>query len=209
MLKRILTIAALTLLTGCGANLTEAVEESYVMSLEVGNLWEFSVNGYEVNSGDTTFLAGVLTKTIISEVTHSEGFQIFEVEEVTVLADADTVTSFTGEYYLRNAFNELRVYDDTTSAEYFLLFKHNPIVGDVWTPGSDPNQQIEVMGIYNKIDVPADIFYYCACTKETISSDPAFMERNYWGNNSEGIICSVEQDSDFYFIYELTGISLK
>lgn len=209
MVKRILTLAALTLLAGCGVDLTEAVEISYVMSLEVGNLWELSVNGYEVSSGDTTFLAGTLTKTIISEVTHSEGFQIFKVEEVTVLADADTVTSFTGEYYLRNAFDELRVYSDTTSTEFFVLFKHNPIAGDVWTPGSDLNQQIEVMGIYNTIDVPADIFYHCACTKETSSSDPAFMKRNYWGNHSEGIICSVEQDSDFYFIYELTGISLQ
>lgn len=208
ILRIIVPIIVLILAIGCGACLTEPEEESYVMSLEVGNLWEYSVNGYEVDSGDTTILAGTLTRAIISEVTHAEGFQVYGIEETTVLAGSDTSISFTNCYYLKNTFDELRVYDDTTSAEYFILFKHDPVVGQTWTPGNDPHQQIEVMGLYNVIEVPAGKFYYCACTKETNSLIPAFMRRFYWGEHSEGVICSVEQDSDFYFIYELTSSSI-
>lgn len=104
---------------------------------------------------------------------------------------------------------ELKMIDLQERTEFLIIFKHNPIPGEVWAPGNDPYHQIEVMGIYNKIDVSADIFYHFACAKETISSNTAFMHRNYWGNHSEGIICSVEQDSDLYFISELTDIFLQ
>lgn len=200
----IITMVALTLAAGC--DVYEPFVISYVMSLEVGNLWEYSVNGYEVDSGDTTIVTGTLTRTIVSETTHAEGFQLYKMEETIVLTEVDSLSSQC--YYLRNELNELRVYDDTTSAEFYIPFKYNSIIGDKWMPGSDPNEQIEIISVYNSIDVPAGNYWRCICTKKTNSSIPSFMHRFYWGNQSEGIVCFVEVEPDVYLIYELTSISL-
>ena len=211
IMSRLIFLTAATLLClaiGC-SDVTEPMEASYVVSLEKGNIWEYSVNGYEVDSGDTTIVTGTVTRTIVSVVTHTDGFQLFKTQEITTRIPADTLLSDTLFYYLRNESDELREYNDTTSAEYYVPFKYDPVVGNKWTPGSNPDEQIEVVSLYNSIDVPAGYYDNCACTRETDSSNPALMHRYYWGKHSEGIVCSVREESDSYLIYRLTDISIQ
>ena len=202
--KAILLAILMLIIISCGSNPVTTPEESYEMLLEVGNTWEFSVEGFQVVNGDTLVASGSLTKTVTAVVSHSEGFDLYNIEELFSIAIEDSVVSTVKSYFLVNQSNELRLYEDTLTTDYFIHIKYNAQNHDTWIPGQNTSEKIEVMGLYNSIDVPVDLFHRCLCTKMTNSAIPELMYRYYWGAHSEGIICYVEQDTDYYYIFKLT-----
>ena len=204
----IVTVIVLISAAGCGDSATGPTETNYVVSMVVGDYSVFSVSGYTIDTGDTTTVAGTLTRTIVSEVTHTGGFQLFRIEDVLNMTEPDT-SSTTDRFYVQNESNEIRMYYDTTSTNYFVLFKYNPTVGDTWVPGINPTEKIEVTSLSVQVDAPVGTYYNCACTEETDSSEPEKTYSQYWGSNGEGIVYSVYVNSNEYRKEELTSIYLQ
>ncbi|MEA3266121.1 MAG: hypothetical protein U9P42_04175, partial [Candidatus Fermentibacteria bacterium] len=165
--------------------------------------------GFQVVYGDTLPAYGSLTKTVTALVSHSEGFDLYNIEELFSITIDDSVVSTTKSYFLTNQSDELRLYEDTLTSDYFVPVRYNAEKNDSWIPGQNVSERVEVMGLYNQIDVPYDIFYNCLCTRLTNSSMPELMYRYYWGHHTEGIVCFVEQNTDFYYIFKLTEFVIQ
>ena len=205
----IVAVIVLISAAGCGDSATGPTGTDYVVSMTVGNYWVFSVSGYTIDTRDTTTVAGTLTRTIVSEVTHTGGFQVYRIEDVLNMTEPDT-TSSTERLYLRNESDELRLYYDTTSTEYDIVFKYNPTVGDTWVPGSDPTRQIEVTSLSVQVVAPAGTFNNCACTVETDSTEPEKTYSQCWGINGESVVHLVDQiPGEYHIENELTSIFIQ
>ncbi len=201
-------LVIMILIISCGNNPVTTREKSYEMLLEVGNEWIYSVEGFRVVNGDTLSAYGSLTKTITALVSHSEGFDLYHIEELFSITIEDSTISTTKSYFLANQSDELRLYEDTLTIDYFIPIKYNAQKHDSWIPGQNTSEKIEVMGLYNMIDVPFDVFHSCLCTKMTNSALPELMYRYYWGAHTEGVICYVEQNTDYYYIFKLTEATI-
>ncbi|MCD4775682.1 MAG: hypothetical protein K8S15_06465 [Candidatus Aegiribacteria sp.] len=209
ILKVTVATSLLILAAGCGDSATGPTEPNYVASMTVGNYYVFAVSGYTIDTGDTTTVAGTLTRTIASEVTHTGGFQLYRIDDVLNMTEPDT-SSTTVSIYVRNESDEFRLYYDTTSTVYSVPFKYNAVVGDTWVPGINPTEQIEVTSLSAQVVAPAGTYNNCACTKETDSSEPGKTYIQYWGSNGEGVISKVEQiPGEYYLEDELTSIYLQ
>jgi len=154
----------------------------YPMAL--GNTWIGQVDGMMVGGhGDTSTVTGRTSSRVIGQTTHSQGFELWTLEDVDSLIYCSPNTLYTvidtSLAYVSLTDYEVNVYDDTITAEHEILFKLPLTVGETWTPYPNyPTVTREVISLTDSVTVPAGSFSDCLLMRDDNSMGSAVW--NYY-----------------------------
>lgn len=174
----LLFLTSVIMTIGCGSSSTGPTPPVDYVPLTLGNTWNYSLDGYAYSpQQDTMTITGTSTQTIASIVMHQQGFEVYQFQNVgnTTWITPDTTITYTDttSSYIYETATELRVYDDTISTNYELVFPLPVVLGDTWLPDSeDPSVTREVMSLTETVSVPAGTYTNCALLSDTDNEDP-------------------------------------
>lgn len=199
-------------LAGCGSNSSGPSPAPEYFPVAVGNVWNHDVSGSWENPGvDTAYVQGTMIREVTGTATHISGNQVFVFESVSELEfqlnDTTFTVSDTMYTYGFDADSEFIGYDDTLSADYEIVMKLPPTVGETWEPMTDdPTIVREVLSVTSSVSVPAGNFSNCVLVRDTDTDDPAYLWEMYLANGVGPVYYRAEEadgDTEIYTEVEL------
>lgn len=148
------------------------------LPLAVGNYWDYDIDGTIVSvGGDTTFVSGTFGRDIFGTTTHQQGFGVYSLRQQTQIDAPDTSLVYTDTVYVYETEAEIRVYQDTVTAEYTLYLQMPLDVGDSWA--SDSLETMTVMSLTSTVETSQGTYSDCAHLQLTFDDDQDRMENLY------------------------------
>ncbi|MCK5787148.1 MAG: hypothetical protein KAH54_11415 [Candidatus Sabulitectum sp.] len=180
-----MVIAAGLILTGCGDSSSGPSADPDYLPVSVGNHWDYGIDGFMVSSSDDTLsVEGSFLREVTRTVTHENGSALFELEDISSLSveigDTVVVWTDTSYTYAFDADSEFIGYDDSLSADYEIILKLPPTLGETWEPETDdPTVVREVVSLSASISVPSGNYTGCIHLRDTDSDDPDYLWNMY------------------------------
>lgn len=198
----------------CGSSSTGPSPPVDYVPLTLGNTWNYSLDGYAYTAKqDTLTITGTSTQTIAAIVMHQQGFEVYVFlnTSTTTWSTPDTTVTYadTMSMYLYETDTELRVYDDTISTNYELVFPLPVVLGDTWIPDNEyPTVTREVMSVTETVSVPAGTYTNCALMSDTDTEDPEAVFDMYFCpglGNIRQVIADADSAATSYMEVVLTS----
>lgn len=211
-LVTILAVVSLLVVFSCGSSSTGPSGNDDYLPLAVGNQWNYSLSGYATAfDDDTTFFTGSNITVITGTTTHQQGFQLYISQDssTTIMTSPDTTITIITTSYLQKSDTEIRLYDDTTTADYKLFVKLPITLGDTWTPVLDtPEISRTVLSLSASTTVPAGSYSSCANLRDTSTEAPDFYFNLFLARGTgvvKYVINDASSESVIYMAYDLTS----
>ncbi len=180
----VLVLACWLVIAGCGSNSSGPSADPDFFPISIGNLWNYDVDGYLTDAkGDTLAADGSFVREATKTVTHESGLVLFELVSTFSMSiefpDTVVVWSDTSYSYIFDADSELIGYDDTLSADYEIVLKFPPTVGETWEPFIDSTIVREVVSLSASISVPSGNYTDCIHLRDTDTAEPDYLWNMY------------------------------
>ncbi|MBN1433902.1 hypothetical protein JW921_04025 [Candidatus Fermentibacterales bacterium] len=170
-------VASALILLACGEDSTgpSGPQGDDWMPLAIGNHWQSVIEGYLTAAGDTTDVDGTIDRQVMGIVSHDQGFDVWEFRTISSMTfyppqGGSYSLSETTLVYLYADSLEVRIYEDTLTADFELVLDLPLEVGNTWYSYPDSSWISEVISLTASVTVPAGSFTGCAHIE---GSDPA------------------------------------
>ncbi|MEA3267416.1 MAG: hypothetical protein U9P42_10830 [Candidatus Fermentibacteria bacterium] len=189
MKKRVLAILTATILLvliACGDDTTGPSNVGDWFPLSLNNWWNSEMDGYWISTEqDSIIWTGSFEGRITDLLEHSSGFPVYEYRVYmtlnNTLNDSTWTTVDTTYSYLQVTDEELRCFDDTTSAEYEIWLKFPVTLDETWAHADSSDRTMQVIDLDATITVAAGTFSNCVVVRETdtMGSNFYFVDNYY------------------------------
>jgi len=210
----LLIVLSLSVLVSCGGNSTGPSDPAGAQQyypLTVGNTWNLQISGFFTSDSIPMMdLTGEIDWIISGDSTHSEGFQLFNWQETSIIhysigglpSYTDTLTFIN---YIAEVDSVIRAYTSPSTSVYRIWMKYPLAVGDWWYSDPEfPSRTMTVLSLDSSITVPAGSFDNCVYIQQLEPEFPDSYVDYFYASGIGPIKYIVHVEGTQYIYHSIT-----